>query len=117
VTAVHSLGPGAVVIAVVALIWVMARQLQARPLVTKTLFAAPAIMAVLGLLLLARGARSGHQLTATGPAWIAADLGLAVVTGVLRAPTVRLFQRDGAVWRQGGPLTIARGAASMTPCC
>ena len=112
-TAVHSLGPGAIVIAVVALIWVVARQLQARPLVVKTLFVAPAIMAVLGLLLLARGARSGHGLTAAGPAWIAADLGLAVVTGVLRAPTVRLFQRDGAVWRQGGPLTIALWVVSV----
>ncbi len=108
-----SLGPGALVIAVVVLIWVVARQLQARPLVVKTLFAVPAIMALLGLLLLARGARSGHGLTSADMAWLWADLGLAVVSGVLRAPTVRLFQRDGSIWRQGGPLTIALWAVSV----
>ncbi|MGA8728335.1 MAG: hypothetical protein WB608_06255 [Terracidiphilus sp.] len=112
-TAVDSLGPGALVIAVVVLIWVVARQLQARPLVVKTLFAVPAIMALLGLLLLARGARSGHGLTSADMAWLGADLGLAAVSGVLRAPTVRLFQRDGSIWRQGGPLTIALWALSV----
>ena len=108
-----SLGPGALVIAVVVLIWVVARQLQARPLVVKTLFAVPAIMALLGLLLLARGARSGHGLTSADMAWLGADLGLAAVSGVLRAPTVRLFQHDGSIWRQGGPLTIALWAVSV----
>jgi hypothetical protein len=110
---VDSLGPGALVIAVVVLIWVVARQLQARPLAVKTLFTVPAIMALLGLLLLARGARSGHGLTSADMAWLGADLGLAVVSGVFRAPTVRLFQRDGSIWRQGGPLTIALWAVSL----
>lgn len=112
-TRVHSLGPGATLIAVVVLIWVVARQVQARPLAVKSGFAVPAVIALLGLLLLLRGARSGQGLTSADMAWVGADLGLAVITGVIRAPAVRIFARDGTLWRQGGPLTVALWLASI----
>jgi RND superfamily putative drug exporter len=103
----HSFGTGEIVIAVVVLVWVVARQVQARPVVARTMFAVPAVLAVLGLLALAHDARNGHGLTSSGGSWLAAGLVLAVVTGAARAPAARIFERDGRLWRQGGPLTIA----------
>jgi putative drug exporter of the RND superfamily len=110
---VHSFGTGEIVIAAVVLVWVVVRQVQARPVVPRTMFAMPAVLAVLGLLALAHDARTGHGLTSSDAAWIAADLALSVVTGAVRAPAIRLFERDGRLWRQGGPLTIALWLASI----
>jgi putative drug exporter of the RND superfamily len=109
----HSFGTGEIVIAAVVLAWVVVRQVQARPLVPRTMFGVPAVLTVLGLLALAHDARASHGLTPADGAWIAADLALSVVTGAVRAPVIRLFERDGRLWRQGGPLTIVLWLVSI----
>jgi hypothetical protein len=86
------------------LIWVVFRQMRPRPLRTRSLVI-PGVITVIGLLAIAHAAKKGH-LTAPDMEWLGIDLGIGVVTGTARALTVRLYQSNGRVWRQGRPLTI-----------
>jgi hypothetical protein len=109
----RSFGISEVAIAVLILIWVVFRQVQARPLATGRMMVLPGALAVLGLLALGRAAGSGHGLASAAVPWLAADLGLAVVSGAARAPSVRVFERDGRLWRRGGALTVVLWLVSI----
>jgi hypothetical protein len=108
------------VIDLVALTWLLTRQIRARPLSGS--YKIPLILAVVGLaefgaFLLGGGQQlaaflKGHQSFTTIPdgktilAAVAGSLVLAVVTGAIRAPTIRLWWQDGQYWRRGTWVTL-----------
>lgn len=102
-----------VAVAAVVLVWVVVRQVQARPLIARTMMIFPAVLAAAGVAELLRAPAHGGSLTQADITWIAIDLAAAVVTGGLRAPTVRLFERNGELWRQGSLLTVALWLVSI----
>jgi hypothetical protein len=115
------------VIDLIALAWLLTRQIRARPLSES--YTVPLILAVVGLLefgayLMGGGQQlaaflKGHRSFATIPdgktvlAAVAGSLILAVVTGAIRAPTVRLWWQDGQYWRQGTWVTLTLWIVSL----
>jgi hypothetical protein len=118
---------GSIVIDLVVLAWLLVRQVQARPLGTGGKL--PLILAVIGLLefgafLMGGGQQlasflKGHRSFSTIPdgrtvlAAAAGSLVLAVVTGAIRARTVRLWWQDGQYWRKGTWVTVALWIVSL----
>lgn len=116
-----------IIIDVVVLAWFLIRQVRARPLSES--YTVPLILAVVGLLefgayLMGGGQQlaaflKGHRAFTTIPdgktilAAAAGSLILAVVTGAMRAPTVRLWWQDGQYWRQGTWLTLTLWIVSL----
>jgi hypothetical protein len=116
------------VIGVAALAFILVRQLRARPLESGLV-----LILVLGVLGLAETGAflfgqqhfvafvkgHNHHLVLAVPdagAVITAAVGslvLAVVTGTLRAPSERLWRREGRVWRQGTALTVVLWVVSL----
>jgi putative drug exporter of the RND superfamily len=102
-----------ITVAIAVLIWVLVRQLQPRRLVEGSALLVPAILMLLGAFALLRLARHGGGIGSAAAVWIVIDLIAGVVTGAVRATTIRLFDRDGVIWRQGGRLTIGLWIASV----
>jgi hypothetical protein len=116
-----------IVIDLVALIWLLSRQIRARPL--NESYKIPLILAVVGLVefgafLLGGGQQlaaflKGHRPFITIPdaktilAAVAGSLVLAVVSGAIRAPTIRLWWQDGQYWRQGNWVTLILWIGSL----
>jgi hypothetical protein len=115
------------VIDLVALAWLLTRQIRARPLGQS--YTVPLILAVVGLAefgaFLTGGGQQfasilkGHRSFTTIPdaktvvAAVAGSLVLAVVTGAIRAPTVRLWWQDGQYWRKGTWVTLVLWIVSL----
>ena len=116
-----------IVIDLVALAWLLTRQVRARPL--KQSYTLPLILAVVGLFefgafLMGGGQQfasflKGHRSFATIPdartvlLAVAGSLVLAIVTGAIRAPTVRLWWQDGQYWRKGTWVTLTLWIVSL----
>jgi hypothetical protein len=116
-----------IIIDVAALAWLLTRQVRARPLSES--YALPLILAVVGVaefgaFLMGGGQQfasflKGHRSFATIPdgktvlAAVAGSLILAVVTGAIRAPTVRLWWQDGQYWRKGTWVTVTLWIVSL----
>jgi RND superfamily putative drug exporter len=100
-------------VAAAVLIWVLVRQRQSRRFVLRSTLMVPAILTLLGAVALLRFARHGAGIGSSAAAWIVVDMAAGVITGVARAATVRLFERDGVVWCQGRRLTIGLWAVSI----
>jgi hypothetical protein len=116
-----------ILIDLVALVWLLSRQLRARPLTES--YKLPLILAVIGAaefgaFIMGGGQQfasflKGHRSFATIPdgktilAAVAGSLILAVVTGAIRAPTVRLWWQGGQYWRKGTWLTAALWIVSL----
>jgi len=115
------------IIDLAALAWLLTRQIRARPLSGSYIM--PLILAVIGLLefgaFVMGGGQplasflKGHRSVATIPdgktilAAVAGSLILAVVTGAIRAPTVRLWWQDGQYWRKGTWATLTLWIISL----
>jgi len=106
-----STGVTGVVIAVAVLALVLYRQTVARPVSPRRLIILPGILIVLGVIALSN-VHHGH-LTGTEVAYVAADLVWSVASGVGRGLCVRVFSRDGVMWRQGTAVTIALWLVSI----
>ncbi|MGD0560289.1 MAG: hypothetical protein ABSA93_35635 [Streptosporangiaceae bacterium] len=116
-----------ILIDLVALVWLLSRQLRARPLTES--YKLPLILAVIGAaefgaFIMGGGQQfasflKGHRSFATIPdgktilAAVAGSLILAVVTGAIRAPTVRLWWQGGQYWCKGTWLTAALWIVSL----
>jgi hypothetical protein len=89
-------------------VWVLTRQLQARPVVVRKLFILPIVLAVIGAESLngAVSKGSGH-LTGTDITFLAIDLAVTVLFGVARGFSVRLYAQDSVLWRKGTWITLA----------
>jgi len=116
-----------IIIDLAALAWLLTRQVRARPLGES--YTVPLILAAVGLLelgayLMGGGQQlasflKGHRSFTTIPdaktvvAAVAGSLILAVVTGAMRAPTIRLWWQDGQYWRKGTWVTLTLWIVSL----
>jgi hypothetical protein len=94
---------GALVLALVG--WVLYRQTIARPVTARSLVILPGILVVIGLAAISN--IGGGKLSTTAVTYLALDVVSSVALGALRGCFVRVFERDGVMWRQGGAVTIA----------
>ena len=102
-------GPAFLLVAIAVLGAVVYRQLQARPLNRRKALVLPGLLVVVGAIALARTPGLGEN----AAAWVALDGAVGVLMGLARAPSVRLFERDGVIWRQGGTVTLALWGVSV----
>jgi hypothetical protein len=91
------------VLALVA--WVLYRQTIARPVTARSLWLLPGILVVIGLAAISNVNKG--NLSTTAITYLAIDLVSSAALGALRGCFVRVFARDGVMWRQGGAITIA----------
>jgi hypothetical protein len=100
---VSAISNAVLVLALVA--WVLYRQTVARPVTARSLWLLPGILAVIGVA--AIGNVDGGTLSTTAVAYLAIDLVSSAVLGAIRGCFVRVFERNGVMWRQGSAVTIA----------
>ena len=94
--------------------WVLTRQLQARPVVARKLFVLPVILVVVGVGSLNNAiSKNGGHLTSRDATWLAVDLAVTVVFGVIRGASVRLYPQGGVLWRRGTWVTLVGWALSF----
>ena len=96
------------VIIAALVVWVLTRQLRARPVVVRQLFVLPVVLAVVGIgSLNSAASKAGSHFTGHDTTWLAIDLAATILFGVLRGASVRLYPQDGVLWRKGTWLTLA----------
>jgi hypothetical protein len=81
------------------------RQTIARPVVARRLWMLPGILAVVGVAVVANVNKG--QLSYTAIEWIGIDLVVSLALGAIRGCFVRVYERDGVMWRQGGAITVS----------
>ncbi|NMO89387.1 hypothetical protein [Actinomycetospora sp. TBRC 11914] len=98
-------GPVQVVVGVLVLGWILWNQLRVRQFSPRRLRVA-AVLGVVGVVEVVSTA-GAHPVSVTGWALLVVGLLIGAALGLVRAATVRLWVRDGAVWTQGHALTAA----------
>lgn len=97
---------------VVALVgWVLYRQTIARPVVARRLWILPGILVVIGVAAISHV--DNGNLSANATLYLGIDLVASLAFGALRGYYVRVFERDGVMWRQGGAVTLALWVVSI----
>lgn len=94
------------VIIAALVVWVLTRQLRARPVVVRKLFVLPVILVVLGIGTLNSAVSKGTHFTGTDATWLAIDLAITVVFGVARGSSIRIYAQEGVLWRRGTWVTL-----------
>ncbi len=85
--------------------FVLYRQTIARPVVARRLWLLPGILAVIGIAAMTHV--DNGTLSGTAVEYLAVDLVASMALGGVRGCFVRIFERDGVMWRQGGLVTVA----------
>jgi hypothetical protein len=91
--------------------WVLYRQTIARPVVARRLWVLPGILIVIGVAAISHV--DNGNLSATAVLYVGLDLVASIAMGAVRGCFVRVFARDGVMWRQGGAITIALWIVSI----
>ncbi|POM22696.1 hypothetical protein BTM25_49000 [Actinomadura rubteroloni] len=100
-----------IALVVVALGFVLSRQLSSRPLEEKSSFRVPLILAAVGLF---SGGLIDRDHLAMSVTLLVAGLVVALGSGVVRALTVRVWRaEDGTLWRGGTAWTLAAWVSSV----
>ena len=118
-----------VVIDIVILALLLARQVTTRPLSDS--YRLPAILVIIGLVEFAAFLMGGGKQFAeilkgqrafttihdgkTVAVALVGSLALAALFAAIRAPTFRLWWQDGKCWRKGSALTLVRGSSRWAP--
>ena len=97
--------PLQVIVGIAVLGWIVANQLRVRQFSARRLRVA-GILGVIGLVEVATSAGT-HPVSVMGWTLLVTGLVIGAALGLLRAATVRLWVRDGAVYTQGHALTAA----------
>ncbi len=100
---------GVLILALVG--FVLYRQTVARPVVARRLVILPGILVVIGIAAISHV--DNGLLSATALLYVAIDLLGSVALGGLRGCFVRVYERDGVMWRQGGVITVALWLVSI----
>jgi hypothetical protein len=85
--------------------FVLYRQTIARPVVARRLWLLPAVLSVIGIAAISHV--DNGNLSVTAVEYLAVDLAASIALGGVRGCFVRVFERDGVMWRQGGLVTLA----------
>ncbi len=96
-------GPLQVIIGIAVLGWILYNQLRVRQFTARRLRVA-GILGVVGVVEVASTAGT-HPVSVVGWTLLVAGLVIGAALGLVRAATVTLWVRDGAVWTQGHALT------------
>jgi hypothetical protein len=96
-------GPLQVVVGIVVLGWILYNQLRVRQFTARRLRLA-GILGVIGLVEIV-SAVAAHPVSVVGWTLLVTGLVVGAALGLLRAATVKLWVRDGAVYTQGHALT------------
>lgn len=84
--------------------FVLYRQTVARPVLARRLVILPGILVVIGVAAISHV--DNGILSATATLYLVIDLLASLALGGLRGCFVRVYQRDGVMWRQGGIVTV-----------
>ncbi|MFB9236131.1 hypothetical protein ACFFWC_11320 [Plantactinospora siamensis] len=93
-----------ILLPLLAIGYVMVRRLAGEPLTSRRIAVLPLILTLVGA---SNVAGAAHHLSALDAAALAAEILLAVLAGVARGSTVRVYARDGHLWYRYTALTIA----------
>ena len=95
------------VVTAALVVWVLTRQLQARPVVARKLFVLPVILVIVGIGSLdSAGPKGASHFTSNDGKWLAIDLATTIVFGLLRGASIRLYAQGSVLWRKGTWLTL-----------
>ena len=100
---------GVLILALVG--FVLYRQTVARPVVARRLVILPGVLVVIGIAAISHV--DNGLLSATALLYVAVDLLASVALGGLRGCFVRVYEREGVMWRQGGVITVALWLVSI----
>ncbi len=98
-------GPLQIIIGIAVLGWILYNQLRVRQFTARRLRIA-GILGVVGVVEVASAA-AAHPVSVVGWTLLVVGLVVGAALGLVRAATVKLWVRDGAVWTQGHALTAA----------
>ena len=92
-------------------VFILYRQTIARPLTARGIWLLPAILIIIAL---AAISNVDHGvLSYTAVAYLAIDVGSSLALGALRGCFIRVFERDGVLWRQGNITTVLLWVAAI----
>jgi hypothetical protein len=94
-----------IVISVLVLLWVLARQVQKRSVKEDSRPVFLLVLLAIGIVELADFIKD-HPVNSTGITMLVASLVAAAGFGAIRAYTVRLWREDGILYRQGNAITV-----------
>jgi hypothetical protein len=86
-------------------VFLLYRQTVARPVVARRLWVLPGILAIVGVAAVANVNKG--QLSDTALEWIGIDLVVSLALGAVRGCFIRVYERDGVMWRRGGVITVS----------
>jgi hypothetical protein len=98
-------GPLQVIVGIAVLSWILYNQLRVRQFTVRRLRVA-GVLGIVGVVEVGSSAGT-HPVSVVGWTLLVTGLVIGAVLGVLRAATVKLWVRDGAVWTQGHAMTAA----------
>jgi hypothetical protein len=98
-------GPLQVIVGIAVLGWVLYNQLRVRQFTVRRLRIA-GVLGIVGVVEVASSA-GAHPVSVVGWTLLVTGLVIGAALGVVRAATVKLWVRDGAVWTQGHAMTAA----------
>ena len=98
-------GPLQIIIGIAVLGWILSNQMRVRQFTVRRLRVA-GILAIVGVIEVASTAGT-HPVSVVGWTLLVTGLVIGAALGLLRAATVRLWVRDGAVYTQGHAMTAA----------
>jgi hypothetical protein len=92
-------------------IFILYRQTIARPLTARGIWVLPAILIIVALAALSN--INHGVLSVTSVTWLVIDVVTSLALGALRGCFIRVFERDGVMWRQGNAATITLWLAAI----
>lgn len=101
-----------IILGLVVLVWLLARQVQKRLVREDRKPTILLILLILGAVQLATFFKADPA-TPSVILLLVASLVIAAIFGVIRAYTVRLWRADGGLWRQGTVVTVALWIAAI----
>lgn len=92
--------------------FILYRQTIARPVTPRGLWLLPAILVVVALIAISSVVGHG-TLTATAVTYLGLDVISSLALGAVRGAFMRVFERDGVMWRQGNVITVGLWIAAI----
>lgn len=92
-------------------VFILYRQTIARPLTARGVWLLPVILIVVALVAISNVDHGNLSYTAV--VYLAIDVVVSLALGALRGVFIRVFERDGAMWRQGTVVTVMLWVAAI----
>jgi hypothetical protein len=92
-------------------VFILYRQTIARPLSARGIWVLPAILAIVALIGISNVNKG--LLSVTAVTYLGIDVVSSLALGALRGCFMRVFERDGVMWRQGNAITVILWIAAI----